>query len=69
MVMINYYKIFLLNFLFIKWRSYAIDNSKICRALAYEPQETFTSGLTKTFGWYLNSAAFWRGGIELFGSN
>ena len=48
-------------------RRYAIDNSKICYELGYQPQETFTSGLNKTVEWYLNGAAFWRGGVELFG--
>lgn len=46
-----------------------IDNSKICHELGYQPQETFTSGLNKTLDWYLNGAAFWRGGVELFGSH
>lgn len=50
-------------------RRYAIDNSKICHELGYQPQETFTSGLNKTLDWYLNGAAFWRGGVELFGSH
>ena len=48
-------------------RRYAIDNSKICHELGYQPQETFTSGLSKTLDWYLSSEAFWRGGVELFG--
>lgn len=48
-------------------RRYAIDNRKICHELGYQPQETFTSGLSKTLDWYLNGAAFWRGGVELFG--
>ena len=47
-------------------RRYAIDNRKICNELGYQPQETFTSGLTKTLDWYLNSEAFWRDGVELF---
>lgn len=50
-------------------RRYAIDNSKICDELGYQPQETFTSGLKKTLDWYLNGAAFWRGGVELFGKH
>ena len=47
-------------------RRYAIDNRKICHELGYQPQETFTSGLSKTVDWYLSSEAFWRGGVELF---
>lgn len=50
-------------------RRYAINNSKICHELDYQPQETFTSGLNKTLDWYLNSVAFWRGGVELFGTH
>lgn len=34
-------------------RRYAIDASKIQRALGWEPQETFESGIRKTVLWYL----------------
>lgn len=49
-------------------RRYAIDNSKICDELGYQPQETFESGLRKTLDWYLKSESFWRGGVALFGT-
>ena len=39
-------------------RRYAIDNSKICNELGYQPQETFTSGLSKTLNWYLTNTSF-----------
>lgn len=32
---------------------YAIDASKICRELGWQPQETFATGLRKTVLWYL----------------
>lgn len=48
-------------------RRYAINNSKICHELDYQPQETFISGLSKTLNWYLKGEAFWCGGGELFG--
>ena len=35
-------------------RRYAIDFSKINRALNWSPRESFTSGLRKTVQWYLN---------------
>lgn len=35
-------------------RRYAIDNSKICHELEYQPRETFFSGFTKTLNWYLH---------------
>ncbi|ATS17526.1 dTDP-glucose 4,6-dehydratase [Synechococcus sp. PCC 6717] len=35
-------------------RRYAIDASKIQQELGWQPQETFTSGLTKTVEWYLS---------------
>lgn len=50
-------------------RRYAIDNSKICRELGYEPAETFQSGLTKTLEWYLVRPEFWQGDIKLFGKH
>ncbi len=51
-------------------RRYAIDNSKICTELGYNPAETFQSGLAKTLDWYLQHTDFWQAeGIELFGSH
>lgn len=51
-------------------RRYAIDNSKICAELGYNPAETFQSGLAKTLDWYLEHTDFWMDeGIELFGSH
>jgi len=37
---------------------YAIDASKIERALGWRPQETFASGLRKTVAWYLGHLAW-----------
>jgi dTDP-glucose 4,6-dehydratase len=34
-------------------RRYAIDCSKICRELAWQPRESFSTGLEKTVDWYL----------------
>ncbi len=34
---------------------YAIDADKIARELAWQPQETFASGLAKTVQWYLDN--------------
>ena len=36
-------------------RRYAIDATKIRRELAWQPQETFTSGIRKTVEWYLSN--------------
>ena len=36
-------------------RRYAIQAEKIKRELAWTPKETFTSGLKKTVGWYLDN--------------
>jgi len=41
-------------------RRYAIDASKICNELGYEPQESFESGLQKTVQWYLDNESWWR---------
>jgi len=35
---------------------YAIDADKIARELAWQPQETFASGLAKTVQWYLDNS-------------
>jgi dTDP-glucose 4,6-dehydratase len=50
-------------------RRYAIDNSKICNELGYNPAETFESGLEKTLDWYLENTNFWQADIALFGSH
>ncbi|WP_279061483.1 dTDP-glucose 4,6-dehydratase [Campylobacter lanienae] len=34
-------------------RRYAIDSSKIYKALSWQPQESFESGIAKTIDWYL----------------
>jgi dTDP-glucose 4,6-dehydratase len=39
---------------------YAIDASKIERALGWAPAETFESGLRKTVRWYLENRAWWE---------
>lgn len=36
-------------------RRYAIDAEKISRELGWKPQETFESGICKTFEWYLSN--------------
>jgi dTDP-glucose 4,6-dehydratase len=38
---------------------YAIDASKIDRALGWRPQETFESGIRKTVEWYLHNQEWW----------
>ena len=39
---------------------YAIDASKIRRALGWQPRETFSSGLRKTVAWYLENRGWWE---------
>ena len=39
---------------------YAIDCSKIERALGWRPLETFETGLRKTVQWYIDNSAWWR---------
>ncbi len=39
-------------------RRYAIDASKICAELNWQPQYDFESGLAKTVQWYLNNRAW-----------
>lgn len=39
---------------------YAIDASKIKKDLAWEPAETFTTGLKKTIRWYLDNKWWWE---------
>jgi len=36
-------------------RRYAIDASKICHELGWEPQESFETGMKKTVQWYLDN--------------
>jgi len=40
---------------------YAIDAGKIRRALGWQPEESFESGLAGTVAWYLDHADWWRG--------
>lgn len=44
-------------------RRYAIDAGKIQRDLAWQPQETFTSGLRKTVEWFINNP-IWVGNVS-----
>jgi len=39
---------------------YAIDPTRICTELAWEPRETFESGLRKTVEWYLANRSWWQ---------
>lgn len=39
---------------------YAIDASRICDELGWEPAETFDTGIEKTVTWYLSNEAWWR---------
>lgn len=39
-------------------RRYAIDASKVERALKWKPRETFETGIRKTIGWYLANPAW-----------
>jgi dTDP-glucose 4,6-dehydratase len=39
---------------------YAIDSSKICSELGWQPRETFASGLRKTVQWYLANRSWWQ---------
>ena len=39
-------------------RRYAIDATKICRELGWQPAERFESGLRKTVGWYLDHTSW-----------
>ena len=39
-------------------RRYAIDCSKLMSALAWQPQESFESGLAKTIDWYLENTTW-----------
>jgi dTDP-glucose 4,6-dehydratase len=39
---------------------YAIDPGRICTELAWQPSETFESGLRKTVEWYLANRSWWQ---------
>ena len=39
---------------------YAIDPSRICTELSWQPRETFESGLRKTVEWYLANRSWWQ---------
>jgi dTDP-glucose 4,6-dehydratase len=39
---------------------YAIDPTRICGELRWQPRETFESGLRKTVQWYLANRAWWQ---------
>ena len=41
-------------------RRYAIDASKICRELGWEPQVTVEEGLRQTIDWYLKHPQWWQ---------
>lgn len=41
-------------------RRYAIDPKKSKTELAYEPAESFITGLKKTVEWYLNNSEWWQ---------
>ncbi|MXO64152.1 dTDP-glucose 4,6-dehydratase [Altericroceibacterium endophyticum] len=41
-------------------RRYAIDDSKIRKALGYHPGHDFTAGFTQCLRWYLDNEAWWR---------
>jgi len=39
---------------------YAIDPTRICTELGWEPHESFESGLRKTVAWYLSNRPWWQ---------
>jgi dTDP-glucose 4,6-dehydratase len=39
---------------------YAIDATKIDKALGWKPDETFETGITKTVEWYLDNTSWWK---------
>lgn len=39
---------------------YAIDADKIERALGWQPEETFETGIRKTVEWYLDNSSWWE---------
>ena len=45
---------------FVQYRAghdfrYALDTSKICKEISWQPKESFESGLRKTIRWYINN--------------
>ncbi len=40
-------------------RRYAIDATKTCSELGYQPEESFETGIKKTVEWYLVHEAWW----------
>ncbi|MGV3707488.1 MAG: dTDP-glucose 4,6-dehydratase [Gemmatimonas sp.] len=45
-------------------RRYAIDPTRIATSLAFEPVETFDSGLARTVDWYLGNRSWWSGVLD-----
>ena len=39
---------------------YAIDPTRICSELGWQPRESFESGLRKTIEWYLANRSWWQ---------
>jgi dTDP-glucose 4,6-dehydratase len=39
---------------------YAIDPTRICGELGWQPRETFATGLRKTVAWYLSNRPWWQ---------
>lgn len=39
---------------------YAIDASKVCSEIGWEPQKSFEGGLRETIDWYLENKAWWQ---------
>ena len=39
---------------------YAIDSTRICSELGWQPRESFESGLRKTVSWYLDNRPWWQ---------
>ncbi len=39
---------------------YAIDPTRICSELGWQPRETFETGLRKTVEWYLHNRSWWQ---------
>lgn len=39
---------------------YAIDSSKICGQLGWEPKMSFEDGIIYTINWYLNNESWWK---------
>lgn len=41
-------------------KRYAIDPSKICGELGWQPETAFNNGIEKTVSWYLSNRAWWE---------